>query len=185
MYFRAAPEAMTQRQIDEIVARSRAVSEASVEKLNSWARELAAAVAGIYTLADLVRVTGAPRRRLQIWSDVGVLKADEQTFRCGPGVHRKFSETDALIARILNPLACRQMSVGGLLAIADAIRLTAQRSPASVRLPLAVVSSGDPKECSVVFSDRDGLGKTMAPALARGDLVYVILAAAWKADTPS
>jgi DNA-binding transcriptional MerR regulator len=79
-------------------------------------------VANSYTLADLVRVTGAKRRSLQLWADAGVIEPERGTNRAGTGTHRRFSREQAIVACIIRGFAERQMAIGELLTIAKRIR---------------------------------------------------------------
>lgn len=74
----------------------------------------------LYTLADLVRVTGAKRRSLQLWADAGVIRAKKGTNRAGTGTHRLFSRDEAIVACIIHAFALHQMSIGELLNISRA-----------------------------------------------------------------
>jgi hypothetical protein len=75
-----------------------------------------------YTLADLVRVTGAKRRSLQLWADAGVIRAKRGTNRAGTGTHRLFSRDEAIVACIIHAFALHQISIGELLNIASVAR---------------------------------------------------------------
>jgi hypothetical protein len=75
-----------------------------------------------YTLADLVRVTGAKRRSLQLWADAGVIRAKKGTNRAGTGTHRLFSRDEAIVACIVHAFAQLQMSIGQLLNVASVCR---------------------------------------------------------------
>jgi hypothetical protein len=75
-----------------------------------------------YSLADLVEITGAKRRSLQIWADRGVIQPIKSTINAGTGVHRLFSRTEAIIACIIHPFALRQIAVGELHQIAAIVR---------------------------------------------------------------
>jgi hypothetical protein len=55
-----------------------------------------------YTLAELEKVTGAPRRALQFWTDRGAIHAAKGARR---GVHRRFTREEAIVACILNAFA--------------------------------------------------------------------------------
>ncbi|MCS3449552.1 hypothetical protein M2222_001627 [Bradyrhizobium elkanii] len=82
-----------------------------------------------YSLRDLVEVTGAKRRSLQLWADAGVILAERGTQRAGTGTHRQFSRREAIVACIIRPLAERQIAIGELLALSDRIRLAIVMSP--------------------------------------------------------
>ena len=75
-----------------------------------------------YSLADLTQIVGAKRRTIQLWAEAKVIKADATTERAGTGYHRQFTQTEAIIACLVFPFAIRQISIGELLSISDAIR---------------------------------------------------------------
>jgi hypothetical protein len=75
-----------------------------------------------YSLADLVEMTGAKPRSLQIWAERGVIQPIKSTSGAGTGVHRLFSRKEAIIACIIHPFAMRQMSIGELLNLSQHIR---------------------------------------------------------------
>lgn len=93
-----------------------------------------------YSLADLVEITGAKRRSLQLWADAGVIQAERATERAGTGVHRRFSRQEAIIACLVQPFAARQMAIGHLQIIAKTIRVGVERSPK--RFESAIGGSG-------------------------------------------
>ena len=75
-----------------------------------------------YTLADLVKFTGAKRRTVQLWAEAGAIRADRETERAGTGTHRRFSRTEAIIACILHGFALKKLSIGMLINIGAALR---------------------------------------------------------------
>ena len=75
-----------------------------------------------YTLGDLVKITGAKPRSLQLWADRKVIRAIKNTDDSGSGVHRRFSRDETIIACIIQAFALRHMSIGQLKAIADGLR---------------------------------------------------------------
>lgn len=75
-----------------------------------------------YTLADIVRRTGAKRRSVQLWADAGVIRALEETQHGGSGVHRLFGDQELEIAALVSALAEMAISIGALKFIADHIR---------------------------------------------------------------
>ncbi|MGK7056875.1 hypothetical protein AB4853_10375 [Bradyrhizobium sp. 1050_B9_N1_2] len=82
-----------------------------------------------YSLADLVEMTGAKRRSIQLWADAGVIQADRSTERAGTGVHRRFSRAEAIVACIIHPFADRQIAIGELLSISGMIRASILTRP--------------------------------------------------------
>jgi hypothetical protein len=83
---------------------------------------LEGAMAEEYSLADLVEITGAKPRSLQIWAERGVIQPIKSTSGAGTGHHRLFSRAEAIIACIIHPFAMRQMAIGELLDLSGAIR---------------------------------------------------------------
>jgi hypothetical protein len=75
-----------------------------------------------YSLSDLVDVTGAKRRSLQLWAERGLIRAMEGTENAGTGVHRLFSRDEAIVACIAHAFAIRQISIGELLFICGGVR---------------------------------------------------------------
>jgi hypothetical protein len=75
-----------------------------------------------FTLADLVEITGAKRRSVQLWAEAGALVADSGTERAGTGVHRRFNRREAIIANILSALSRLRISIGVMVSIADTTR---------------------------------------------------------------
>lgn len=75
-----------------------------------------------YSLADLVKITGAKRRSVQLWAEAGVIRAYAATERRGTGTHRQFGRDEVIIACVVHAFACRQMTVGELLEISSATR---------------------------------------------------------------
>jgi hypothetical protein len=75
-----------------------------------------------FTLADLVEITGAKRRSIQLWADAGVIVADRQTDRAGTGTHRRFGRDEAIVACVVHAFALHQVAIGELLVISSAVR---------------------------------------------------------------
>lgn len=75
-----------------------------------------------YSLADLVKVTGAKRRSLQLWADREVIRPIPSTADAGTGIHRQYSRKEAIVACIIQGFALRQISIGELKFISIAIR---------------------------------------------------------------
>ena len=75
-----------------------------------------------YTLADIVRISGAKRRSIQLWAEAGVIHAHSSTERRGTGTHRRFSKDEAIIASIINVFSKRQVAIGELQRLASALR---------------------------------------------------------------
>jgi hypothetical protein len=76
----------------------------------------------LYTLANLVEITGAKRRALQVWAESGALKAEPGTDYAGSGVHRMFSKEEALIACVLHGFARQEVAIGNLRRVAEGMR---------------------------------------------------------------
>lgn len=75
-----------------------------------------------FTLADLVEITGAKRRTVQLWAEAGAIVAEADTERAGTGVHRRFGRSEAIVACVLNALSRLRISIGILKEIADVTR---------------------------------------------------------------
>jgi len=73
-------------------------------------------------LSDLVRITGAKRRALQIWADRGALRAEPETESSGSGVHRTFSREEAVIACVLTGFSQQEVAIGNLLKVSHGMR---------------------------------------------------------------
>jgi hypothetical protein len=95
-----------------------------------------------YTLSDLVEVTGAKRRSLQVWADRGVIQPLPDTASAGTGVHRRFSREEAIIACLIHPFASHQMAIGELLIISRGIRGLFRVGEAKL-ISAAIGGSGD------------------------------------------
>jgi hypothetical protein len=75
-----------------------------------------------YTLVDLVRISGAKRRSIQLWADAGVINAYTSTERKGTGTHRRFRRDEVIIACIINVFSMRQVAIGELRRLASGLR---------------------------------------------------------------
>ena len=75
-----------------------------------------------YSVAEIVKRTGALRRRVQLWADAGVIRSSAATQHGGSGTHRAFDGTELQIAALVTPLANLSMSIGLLKFFADEIR---------------------------------------------------------------
>ena len=74
------------------------------------------------TLADVVELTGAKRRSVQLWADAGIVRAVEGTDRAGTGVHRRFDTDEVKLIALLAPLARFGVPIGWLRAFAKSFR---------------------------------------------------------------
>lgn len=83
--------------------------------------------AKLFSLADLVKVTGLKRRTVQVWTEAGVIKAEPQTNQAGTGTHKKFSVHEARIACLLVPLTSLRLPVSMLWYFADQSRVNIER----------------------------------------------------------
>ncbi|WP_156795703.1 hypothetical protein [Bradyrhizobium icense] len=90
-----------------------------------------------YSLGDLVNITGAKRRSIQLWADAGVIQAERGTERAGTGTHRRFSRREAIVACVIHPFAERQISIGELLSISAIIRASLLTTPEQFELAIA------------------------------------------------
>jgi hypothetical protein len=75
-----------------------------------------------YSLADLVEITGAKPRTLQVWAERGVILPIKSTAHAGTGVHRLFSRKEAIVACIIYPFASHQIGIGELHLISGVLR---------------------------------------------------------------
>jgi len=58
-----------------------------------------------YTVADLIRATGAKPRTIKFWVDQGLIRATKASQSGGHGVHRQFTRNELILACLLLPLA--------------------------------------------------------------------------------
>lgn len=107
-----------------------------------------------YTLSELEAATGVQRRALQFWTSEGVIKAIAGTAQAGRGVHRRYSQDEAIIACAVLAFANQRLTVGELKEIAKAIR-AAMKHPKS-REGIEAAASGNAR-CYLVF-ERWGKG---------------------------
>ncbi len=92
-----------------------------------------------YTLADLVKITGARRRTLQLWAEGRVLEALPTTERQGTGTHRRFDRNEAIVACLLHGFARKmQMPIGVLLRISELLRRMAHKKDLSETIERAI-----------------------------------------------
>jgi hypothetical protein len=75
-----------------------------------------------YTLVDVVRMSRAKRRSVQLWADAGIIRAESLTERRGTGTHRRFGRNEVIIASIINVFSRRQVAIGELQRLAKSIR---------------------------------------------------------------
>jgi len=122
-----------------------------------------------FTLADLVKVTGAKRRSLQLWADAGVIKAKKGTHRAGTGTHRLFPTEEAIVACIVHAFALHQIAIGELLNI-------------SARIRDAVRPHGKRKEAFRVDDELtdDQKKKAIFLAAIEGDASWLLLYESWR-----
>jgi hypothetical protein len=75
------------------------------------------------TLADLMQVTDATRRKIQFWVEAGAIVPEPGTDRGGKGVHREFSTEELVIACVLKAIeGDHVVPIGRLLAISRNLR---------------------------------------------------------------
>src|SRR6266478_771270 len=58
-----------------------------------------------YGLSEVVELTGANRRSVQLWADARILEPVAETDAAGTGVHRRFTLLEVRICAMLVPLA--------------------------------------------------------------------------------
>jgi hypothetical protein len=75
-----------------------------------------------YTLVDVVCMSRAKRRSVQLWADAGIIRAESLTERRGTGTHRRFGRNEVIIASIINVISRRQVAIGELQRLAKSIR---------------------------------------------------------------
>ena len=74
------------------------------------------------TLSELTTLTGLKPRTVQFWTSNGVLYPEEGTKHGGPGIHRKYNQTEVIIACLMAELSRFNIQVGKLVSIAAYIR---------------------------------------------------------------
>ena len=74
------------------------------------------------TLGEVVKLTGAKRRSVQLWADSGVINAVAGTDRAGTGRHRRFAEDEVRLISLLVPLAKLGVPIGWLKSFACGFR---------------------------------------------------------------
>jgi hypothetical protein len=79
-------------------------------------------MAGRFTLAEVVKRTGAKRRSVQLWADAGVILGAPGTDREGTGTHREFDLAGLRIAALVVPLANMGVPIGMLRRFSAEIR---------------------------------------------------------------
>lgn len=109
-----------------------------------------------YSLADLVRISNAKPRSVQLWAHAGAILASPATEKRGTGTHRRFSRNEAIIACCLSGFARRQVGIGELKRIGEALRLLL-RDFSTKRLLEEVIETDHPWELylAVVWSEDD------------------------------
>jgi hypothetical protein len=96
-----------------------------------------------YSLRDLVEVTGAKPRSLQLWADRKVIHAIADTDDAGSGVHRRFSREEAIIACIVQAFALRQIPIGELKQIGQTMRHSFSHTRGRDRINDAIHGKGN------------------------------------------
>jgi hypothetical protein len=90
-----------------------------------------------YSLGELVKLTGAKLRSLQLWAKGNVIHAERGTEGAGTGTHRRFSRREAIVACVIHPFAQRQISIKELESIAATIRAAILTVPEQFELAIA------------------------------------------------
>ncbi len=80
------------------------------------------------TLSEVVSLTGAKRRSVQIWADRGVIRPVRGTEDAGTGVHRQFSIDEVRLVALLAPLSHLGLPVGWLRYFSAEFRKALHRS---------------------------------------------------------
>jgi hypothetical protein len=121
-----------------------------------------------YSLKDLVEITGAKRRSIQLWADAGIIRALPSTERAGTGVHRLFTREEAIVACVIHAFALRQISIGELQFIAGSIRIDIRRGGKNVEGAIG----GDGDTMFVFESWYDSGERRSQATLGRGKEIY-------------
>src|SRR4051812_42457005 len=95
-----------------------------------------------YSLADIVSVSDARPRSVQLWADAEAIVANPATEKRGTGTHRRFSRDEAIIACCLTGFARRQVGIGELKRIGAAIRLLLKKRSTKREIE-QVIETGD------------------------------------------
>jgi hypothetical protein len=109
-----------------------------------------------YTLSEVVKLTGARRRSVQLWAEAGVIKADGPTERAGSGTHRRFSRDEAVIACIVHAFV--PYPIGELLDVAAAIRRLFSHQPRKNRSMIESAVTGSNQVFLVMSWVGEGAG---------------------------
>lgn len=75
-----------------------------------------------YSLADVVRISGAKARSVQLWANAEAILANPATEKRGTGIHRRYSRNELIIACCLAGFSRRQVGIGELKRIGSAVR---------------------------------------------------------------
>ena len=80
-----------------------------------------------YTVADIIKATGAKRRTVQFWADKGIIRPTRATQEGGHGVHRSFTRDELIIACLIHPVSLgwrgdQTRSLGEMKELATALR---------------------------------------------------------------
>jgi hypothetical protein len=141
-----------------------------------------------YTLADIVRISGAKRRSIQLWAEAGVIHAHTSTERKGTGTHRRFRRDEVIIACIINVFSMRQVAIGELQRLASGLRRFLNWGRNRDRLEGAVsgfepsyliISWRADKMPDVDFCDLDTIENTLYSRPERQFEVSIILSLRW------
>ena len=112
-----------------------------------------------HTLSNIVDLTGAKPRSIQLWADAGVLSPISTSDRRGSGTHRRFRHREAEIAAIVAPLSRMGVSIGHLKRVANEIRkmrLWARRSGDSTSVEVLERARRGEGENYLMFSEISG-----------------------------
>lgn len=89
--------------------------------------------AQLYALKDMALRTHLPRSTIQRWGNLGVLLSEEHTTHGGRGIHRRFRESELILAALLKPFAVIDVPSGQLLRFAGVLRTALGLAPGLAR----------------------------------------------------
>jgi hypothetical protein len=76
----------------------------------------------LFTLADVAARTQLSRDTIQRWGNLGILESESHTTHGGRGVHRRFRDSELVIAVLLRSFAHMDVPAGQLLRLAGVLR---------------------------------------------------------------
>ena len=123
-----------------------------------------------YSLSDIVSLSNARPRSVQLWADAAAILANPATEKRGTGTHRRFGRDEAIIACCLTGFARRQVGIGELKRIGRAIRRRL-KEPTARRLLKEVIETEHSWDLYLAVSwPEDGEGEPVAEVLDEAEL---------------